>query len=258
MSKNFPYLKHQIEWEKKFSPKKYLNEYYYDVNNENVWALSCLIDSYRDADNIKNLLDFGAGPTVYQLIVASKYVDKIDCREYLTSNRDELIRWIDDTKDAFDWSEFTSKIIELETGKKPTQAEIRLREDLTRKKIRSVEFGDARNIGIDVGTYDCLSLQFLPDSITDSKQEFRSILSDLLKLLKVRGKLVMNTIIGASSYQVGSEAFPSASLTELDVVEVLSQSDFNLNNLNTSKISADHPEKGYSGMFFVSGIKENG
>src|SRR6476661_6211072 len=61
-----------------FNPRAYLNEYYRHLDEANPRMFTEL-DTAR-------VLEFGGGPTIYQLISAAKYPASIDFSDYLDAN----------------------------------------------------------------------------------------------------------------------------------------------------------------------------
>ena len=52
------------------------------------------------------LLDVGCGPSIANIISASKSFSHITMADYLTSNRDEVARFKSDAEDAFQWQHY--------------------------------------------------------------------------------------------------------------------------------------------------------
>ena len=76
-----------------FDPKAYLREYYSRLGEENKALLHFHCKAYAcifgEVDTAR-MLEFGGGPTIYQLISAAKYPVAIDFSDYLDVNLKEL------------------------------------------------------------------------------------------------------------------------------------------------------------------------
>lgn len=57
-----------------------------------------------------SLIDIGSGPTMYQHIMLSLFVDSIIHAEYLQTNIDEARRWQQSHKSSYDWDEYFALI----------------------------------------------------------------------------------------------------------------------------------------------------
>ena len=62
----------------------------------------------------ESVLNFGAGPTIHAVISASAKFRKIVFAEYTEANKGELRKWIANSQDKFDWSEFFKYVAVLE------------------------------------------------------------------------------------------------------------------------------------------------
>ena len=60
------------------------------------------------------LLDVGCGPSIANIISASKLFSHITMADYLTSNRDEVARFKSDAEDAFQWQHYFDFCADLE------------------------------------------------------------------------------------------------------------------------------------------------
>src|SRR6266496_4879863 len=87
-----------------FDPRAYLKEYYSHLGQENQELLHFLNEVYRrifvELDAAR-LLEFGGGPTIYQLISAAKYPVSIDFSDYLDTNLKEVQHWLQDRPEQF-------------------------------------------------------------------------------------------------------------------------------------------------------------
>ena len=84
-----------------FSPKKYLEEYYRYIEKENKELLAFLVKSYKSLPSNLEIIDVGSGPTVYQLIAASKNAKAITSSDFLEKNLDEIRAWKNDLPGAW-------------------------------------------------------------------------------------------------------------------------------------------------------------
>ena len=69
----------------------------------------------KGSNDLKNtqLLDIGCGPSIANIISASKYFNRITMADYLTSNRNEVERFVEQNAD-FEWMHYFQYVSDLE------------------------------------------------------------------------------------------------------------------------------------------------
>ncbi len=100
-----------------FDPRAYLREYYSHLGNENRALLHFLDEAYArifTEISAARMLEFGGGPTIYQLISAAKYAVSIDFSEYLDANLNEVQLWLRDAQGQFFWDSFIHYVLDRE------------------------------------------------------------------------------------------------------------------------------------------------
>ncbi len=60
------------------------------------------------------MLDLGSGPSIHNVISASKWYSEIYMSDYTVANRLEIQRWIDKEPDAFNWKPYFELYGQLE------------------------------------------------------------------------------------------------------------------------------------------------
>src|SRR5260221_3959966 len=92
-----------------FNPQAYLQEYYSHLGEENCALLHFLHEAYAciftEMDTAR-ILEFGGGPTLYQLISAAKYPVTIDFSDYLDGNLREIQIWLQNQPGMFSWDDY--------------------------------------------------------------------------------------------------------------------------------------------------------
>uniref|UniRef100_A0A5S6R4Q2 Methyltransferase type 11 domain-containing protein n=1 Tax=Trichuris muris TaxID=70415 RepID=A0A5S6R4Q2_TRIMR len=171
-----------------FDPYAYLNAFYSSPVDDSAMTmvLSLLPTIAARLPHCQRLLDIGSGPTVHVPVVFRKKVDEIYLSDYLPQNRELLRKWLRNGE-PFDWSE----IVEAKT------------------KVQSV---------LDC---DVLSPQVI-ESI-DIAMEYSQALSNVIRLLKIGGYLVLGGILSETWYQFGGRRFGCYLLLESELFSVLSQ-----------------------------------
>jgi len=239
-----------------FDPRAYLKEYYSHLGEENQELLHFIDDVYRrifvELDAAR-LLEFGGGPTIYQLISAAKYPVSIDFSDYLDANLNEVHNWLQDKPEQFFWDDFIRYVLKLEgeCGNLPTVKE---RVQLIRHKIKRLIHCDAKKSEpLELGyraPYDIVSINFVLESITTGMSEWNVLIENVLPLVRPQGYLLMCAITGATCYRVGERFFPAVSISPEILESKLKQQQFSI--IHTHAIEAEHKdEQGYDGIAMV-------
>ncbi len=244
-----------------FDPRAYLNEYYSHVGNENQSLLRFLDEAYTriftEIDAAK-ILEFGGGPTIYQLISAARYPVSIDFSEYLDANLKEVQLWLQDAPGQFHWDSFIRYVLDRE-GAHSHPSAIAQRQQHIRNKIERLLYCDAKDpdpLGSAfLSPYDIVSVNFVLESITTEMAEWDVFADHVAPLVRPNGYLLMCAIMGASSYRVGKLYFPAVPISPEIIETKLKQQGFSI--MLTQAITAEHKdEQGYDGIFMVLARKE--
>lgn len=246
-----------------FDPKAYLTEYYLKLCGENTGLLKFFARAYEEMDSKEamnselNLLEFGGGPAIYQLISASKKTATITFTDYLKRNLDEVCLWKRDSKKAFNWDAYFYKVLELEKMSDITENDIEARKGLLRKKMTHFVLCDAfedNPLGKEYkGTFDVVSSNFVADSITTEWATWEQLIKNTCSLLKPNGTLILTSLKEAEFYLVGDRQFPAVYLTEDHILDSLNRLGFQ--NYFLKSIAAETEEqkryRGYNGLILI-------
>jgi len=239
----------------KFNPSDYLNEYYTSIGDENSALLRFFYKTYKKISPKNSLLEFGGGPTIYQLISASSKVKKIVFSEYVKANREAVKKWMNNKSNAFNWDNYFKFVLKLEK-KKINKANLEQIKQRLREKTKDVVKCDAyKKSPLSPKKYplfDIVSVCFVPESATDNEETYKLFMKNISGLLKNKGVLVMVLLKNAKFYQVGKTKFPAYPVDEEYVKSVLENLGFC--DIKTESIEAEH-EQGYEGMIFLTAIK---
>lgn len=246
-----------------FHAHMYLCEYYSHVGAENRALLEFLQRAYATIFahlRAARLLEFGGGPTIYQLISASHYPVTIDFSDYLGENLAEVQAWLDDAPGQFGWDAFVRYALACE--QRPAgKAAIERRKRLIRSRVSQLLRCDAKS-ATPLGSpppapYDIVSINFVLESITQDRAEWQTLLDNVAPLIRPCGYVLMSAILGATRYRVGQLYFPAVPITLDDIYQRLAQSGFT--TLSTQAVAAEHrDEQGYAGIGMVLAKKEEG
>lgn len=246
-----------------FDPKDYLKEYYLELDKENRGLLKFFARAYEEMDSEAamhsglNFLEFGGGPTIYQLISASKKTATITFADYLKGNLDEVSLWKRDSKKAFNWDPYFYEVLRLEKMSDITENDIEARKGLLRKKMTHFLLCDAfeeNPLGEEYkSTFDVVSSNFVADSITTKWETWEQLIKNTTSLLKPNGTLILTSLKEAEFYLIGDRQFPAVYLTEDHVLDSLRRLGFQ--NYFMKSIAAETEEqkryRGYNGLILI-------
>jgi hypothetical protein len=202
------------------------------------------------------LLEFGGGPTLYQLMAAAAKVKEIHFSDYLESNLTEVKKWKNRESNAFNWNKVTATAL-LAEGITPTTDVINAREEIFREKITKFSFCNAfrkNPLGSDaVVQYDIVNKHFVAESITDNRNEWKQIFANISSCVKPGGKLVMAAMKHCTAWKNGPHKFPATYIGDLDIVELLTANGFRENETLMGTFPADQDD--YREVIFFSSTK---
>jgi len=248
-----------------FDPHHYLKTYYSKVGSENEALLDFFAKCFKDLKKTSVMLEFGGGPTIYQIISAAPKVRSIHFADHLERNLNEVKLWKENSPNAFNWNKFIKKALYLEGNKRVSKKKITFRGKMVRKKITKFLYCDAfKRDPIDKkyrNYYDIVSINFVAESITNNKEMWETIISNVCSLLKKNGILIMTAIKNADYYHVGKKAFPATSITEEDILNVLTKLEFEETSFFSYSVPAEISEElvgytGYKGIIFIKAEKK--
>ena len=78
-----------------FNPQEYLEEYYAQLSEENAFLLDFYHETYDRLPAGLSVLELGGGPTLYQLLSASRRAREIVFTDFLEVNRRVVERWLE-------------------------------------------------------------------------------------------------------------------------------------------------------------------
>jgi len=219
---------------------------------------------YKNLGKDSTLLEFGGGPTIYSLISAAAQVNEIHFCDYLKANRDEIKLWKRNSDTAFNWDIYFQRALTLEGRKSIDNKAITTRKVALREKLKKIVRANAfkqdpinktfRN------KYDIISVNFVPESITDSEEKWEKTVMNITSVLKNGGTLVMTALENAGYYKVGNKSFPAVDISTKKMKSLLLKLGFKttyLHSIPAEELNEKSPKyEGYKGFIFVVATKE--
>jgi arginine decarboxylase len=246
-----------------FAPDDYLAEYYTTVGPENDSLLRFLAEASAEIPDGASMLEFGCGPTLYQLVSAASRVAFIDVADRLFENLRTIETWKAQGPGAWDWTPFIRRGLELE-GLDPAAVDVETREGLIRQRIRRLLLCDAFDLDPLMGQgrpYDVVGVNFVAESITADHDEWRRAMTNICGLVAPGGRLIMSALEGARGWKVGTQHFPAVELSIDTLVgmlrelgfapSIVERTDAEVLDLTSSQF------EGYTGLLFASARREH-
>ena len=210
-------------------------------------------------------LEYGGGPTVYQLVSFAPRVKSIFFTDHLRQNLLAVQAWMQTTEHAHDWTPFIAAALQHEGISYPSTAQILEREDYLKAQLCGFGHVDAFNRKLDevpLQHYDVVAANFVVESIAKDATSWRQGLDSLLSYLKPGGLLSLTSIRGATYWKVADTKFPAYSVSASSITEELRARGFvieMIHEIDAEITEQRHPAyEGYDGMVFIIARYEQG
>ncbi|XP_073511542.1 indolethylamine N-methyltransferase-like, partial [Phyllobates terribilis] len=177
------------------------------------------------------LLDFGTGPTIYQLLSACEVFDKIIVSDFLEQNRAEIQKWLKKDPDAFDWTHILKFVCELEGNREDYEKKA----DKLRSKVKEVLKCDALKRNpydpVVVSPVDCLLTCLCLEVACKDIKSFCEVLKNFKDLIKSGGHLVLVSVLNTTYYYVGKTYFGSLSTEKEELEEAFKEAGYQIEKM---------------------------
>jgi hypothetical protein len=242
----------QIHDYSQFNPRKYINEYYSKIGEENRFLLEFYHKIYKEVSSEATLLEFGGGPTIYQLISAAQNVKEIVFAEYLECNRKEVSSWIKAEQGSVNWDEYLDYVLELDYQVVSDKNRRKLRDSLINKITAIIEcnaYLPEVLISVKHKQFDIVSSGFCLECISSSEKDFTGFIKKVTTLVKKDGQLVMTLLKNSEFYTINQLSFPTFPIDEEYINNLLAELGFREIRIET--IKAEH-DQGYEGIIALT------
>jgi len=202
-------------------PAEYLAGYYGRVEADELATIGFFVDAMRRVEPGRAVLFFGVGPTLHHVFAAAEVASEIHLGDLLPANLDEIRRWLERRPRAHDWRPFVRYTLQCEGIRRPTDADVAAREDLTRRRITRLVQVDARDPRPVDRQYATVVSAYCADSATDDRGTWELFMRNITGLVRPGGLFVTAALRHCRSYAVAGKSFPSADVDEDDLRSVL-------------------------------------
>ncbi|KAM9299370.1 nicotinamide N-methyltransferase-like [Gastrophryne carolinensis] len=202
------------------------------------------------------LIDFGSGPTIYQLLSSCEAFNKIIVSDFLEQNRQQLQKWLRKDPDAFDWSPITKAVCKLEGNSDYKKKEEKLRKAVT-KVLKCDALKKHPYEPEEMPQVDCLTSCLCLEVPSKDVESFIDILKKLKELIKPGGHIVIQSVINCSFYYVGQTCFYCLAITKEQLEKAFKDAGYEIVKLKvTPRIDKSRMElTDYDGLYYMHARK---
>lgn len=239
-----------------FDPRAYVREYYSSIGTENSFLLHFHEAVSQTLPPNGRMLEFGGGPTIYQLLSACTQVREIVFSDFLAANRNEVSLWLREDPGALEWNEYLDFVLRMKELEQTAQSRAWLQRELSRKVSAVVECDAFRkNVlgGYSTEPFDVVASSFCLECITGEESEFLGAVKHVESLLRPGGTLVLALLKRAYGYKVGELLFPAFPLSEGYASAMLEELGYEVLYLGSIPAEA---EQGYDGIMTIAATKK--
>ncbi|XP_013419727.1 nicotinamide N-methyltransferase [Lingula anatina] len=249
-----------------FEPDVYLSDQYSDFvtsSSSEITAIMNRLHEVYSTGNIKGqrLLDIGTGPSLVNLISASRCFEEIYLSDFSTANRDALKKWQKkEERETWSWESFFRHVAKLE-GNEDSWNSL---QDEFRDKTKAVYFCDVNNANplspVDTSPFDTITTSYCLETACQNEGEYRQAMKNVASLLKPRGYFIMLAGLKETYYLVGGNNWRTLPLQEEQYRDALQKADLEVVSWHPIKRQENvlDIESDYVGCFIVVARKKNG
>ncbi|XP_042148736.1 nicotinamide N-methyltransferase [Ixodes scapularis] len=226
-------------YKEQFLPRTYVDTYGDFTGEAYVSGIKKIVGIFQsDLIQGQTLLDVGSGPMLLCSLIASCRFKHIVLSDLVESNRHELYKWLNNHKDAIDWTIPAEHIAALEGYEDVKKGASEIMER-TRSAIRKVVPCDVLKPGVlpeeHKETFDVVLSSGCLDAVAADHESFRMVVCNVGTLVKPGGLLVIMGAGGVKHYTVGAADFAYSNLTENVLKQAIGDAGFRLKLYRSTK-----------------------
>lgn len=224
-------------------PKSYLNAWAAGVRPD--WATFLFkvfkedVPALLDAENLI-VMDLGCGPSICNIISASLCSHHIYMAELLEGNRKEIIKFLCNDTDAWNWTPYFEFQTTLEENEDTSSIEKRVRKSIT----GIIECNLATEEVFEEGSFnkkvDVLICSLVYDVVCTDVSSLETVMKRSLRFLNEDGLLLVQGSIDEHHYTIGSAILPVLDIKEVDFMAVVNKLDLEVLRWTTTVRCSTH------------------
>jgi len=201
-------------------PKTYLNAWAQGVRTE--WAefldrvfLSDVPDQLGDGDGGSGVvLDMGSGPSICNIIAASRWSSHIYLAELLEGNRKEIQKFLDNADDVWNWQPYFDFQGILEINADTHSIEERVKNSVSGVIECNLATEEVFAKGVLNEEVDVLICSLVFDVVCTDPGNLELVITRALQCMAEDGLMIVQGSLGEERYCVGSAVFPVLNIDE--------------------------------------------
>ena len=242
-----------VSFEHDWQPRRYLAEYYHTVEADERQTIAFFVEAMTHFRGGEPVLVFGVGPTVHHVFLTAPKASEIHLTDYLPGNLAEVRRWLDGDPQMHDWQPFVRYTLQCEGLALPTPADVAKREADTRRKTCRLLQADLRDLQPVCTRYATVISAYCADSATTDLAEWSEYMHRIASMVRPGGTLLLAALRQSNGYRVGGKIFPSANVSEHDVLKALKPF-FLSENVTVRVCQLSDSSKGYSSIMLSQAV----
>ena len=207
----------------------YLVDYYSEIDEYHEFSLNCLdqfFKSYQPPAGGAELLEFGGGGVVSNLISAVPKCKGVVYGEFREDDREAINRWLRKDPSAFNWQPFFSYVVRtLEGG---TEKDIEERKELLRNTVKAVvPFDIFQAVPLeDKGSYDIVTSALCLEYLGLTKKQYKESVTKVAHLVKPGGIFLMQVHENVHSWMHADKVIAGTPISREFLRETLESAGF--------------------------------
>ena len=252
-----------------FDPSAYLKLRFTTVDRFHgrvEFPMQKLHEIYSSLPRSLKILEYGAGPSIANVISAASHASEVVMCEYYADNRQALHSWLRNDDGAFNWSHFFDYAVQRLEGKSAQEA--RKRQEVLRSVVTDVVHCNINEDPIIEegyeGPYDVISTSCCLTCSCVTREAFKSNVAKIAALLKPGGRIIMfeeerSMKKQSGVYRVGTIEHPTVNVSAEFVADTLKAIGFRdvtiSRSVHQEKVIPEFLDSHHMGFMFLTGIK---
>jgi hypothetical protein len=237
----------------------YIDTFYRDrpPTNDEQQVLRFLVRRLKAIPPQSAMLEVGCGPTVHHIFPFLPYVGTIHMADYLLENLDEVSKWTADAPDACAWDQYAALVLELQ-GQPHGADDVAALQQRARSAIGQLLRCDLTQpaiLGAEVA-YPLVSAFYCTEEVGISIARWQEVMANLAAVVAPGGRLFLSCLADTDFYLVGATQYPCARISKRDVLHILPQLGFDMNDTTVASLSIEgQSDEGVVGVVLVDAGK---
>ncbi|XP_075047681.1 nicotinamide N-methyltransferase-like [Mixophyes fleayi] len=213
-----------------FDARKYLDTYFskdpkcQKIDEDVKYALKFLVNVFSSGRvKGKSLIEIGSGPTIHNIIPACEIFEEIYLTDYTQGSLLQIEKWLKDSNDAFDWSPFLRYVCDIENNRSTPEEKA----NLIRRKVSLMKCDVSQTNPLQPNSLpltNCVITSSCLICVAKNFKEYKTVVKNVVSLIKPGGYLIIFDYFGASYYMVGKTKLPVLTIDEKNVKEAVAES----------------------------------